>query len=157
MFNPLQFFLLLFSFSFAFQWTQSDNVIKIIYDDTSDVNQPGWSVTQTGSFFNFVFEAGCSNTLTLDSGPSDCTNQIELTEDSSLREFYFNEGNNKITLSVISQYFPNGFLLAFTDSRNINSQYETQIEIYDRSFTIQPESAKIFNFNHLYQIQSQLT
>ncbi|KAL7714547.1 hypothetical protein QTN25_007854 [Entamoeba marina] len=146
MFNPLQFFLLFFSFSFAIQWTQNDEIIQIIYDDESVLNQPGWSVTQTGSFFNFVFEAGCSNTLTLDSGPNYCTKQIELTEDSSLRLFSFAESESTVTLSAISQYFPNGFLLAFTNSRNANSGYETQIEIYDRSFTIQTASDENFNF-----------
>ncbi|KAL7714394.1 hypothetical protein QTN25_008051 [Entamoeba marina] len=147
MFNPFQ-FLLFFSFSFSYKWDQTDEIIQCV-NDFGSVNQPGWSVTQTDFTFNFVFEASCSNTLTLDSGPIHYTKQIELTENSSLREFCFDETINEVALIAISQYFSNGFSLKFSGSRNVNSGYETQIEIYDRSFAIQTKYAETFNFNHL--------
>ncbi|KAL7712271.1 hypothetical protein QTN25_010105 [Entamoeba marina] len=128
----LLFLLLLNTFAY---WTQVGNTIQQTTD--SNVNQPGWIVNSVDTKDTFTFQNGCSSVLSIIYGDYQSTKQIELTDDSSLREFYFDETRYACRLIANSEYFPNGFILYFNKTREYPSGgYETEIEVYDKSFTI---------------------
>ncbi|KAL7713986.1 hypothetical protein QTN25_008412 [Entamoeba marina] len=116
-------------------WSQIGNTIQQTTD--SNVNQPGWIVNSVGRKDIFTFQNGCSSVLSITYGDYQSTKQIELTYDSSLREFYFDETRLRTKLIAKSEYFPNGFVLYFNGTREYpGDDYETAIEVYDKSFTI---------------------
>ncbi|KAL7714016.1 hypothetical protein QTN25_008441 [Entamoeba marina] len=120
--------ILLFFFlnTFAY-WTQVGNTIQQTTD--SNVNQPGWIVNSVDTKDTFTFQNGCSSVLSITYGNYQSTKQIELTDDSSLREFYFDETRYACRLIANSEYFPNGFILYFNGTREYPSDgYETEIE-----------------------------